>query len=352
MSDPPPEAVAKVSATLKLGAHRLQLSVSVPAGPTRLDDMLPLLQILSNELVDMAEREAADRGTPVSCRRGCGACCRQLVPVSPVEARQIARLVERLPLERQQVIRARFAQARQRLEAVGMWQQLQNRATWPESAVAEVGLAYFRLGIPCPFLEDESCSIHPQRPLTCREYLVTSPAEHCADPSTGQIQWVPLPAKVWVAAARCEPRSAPGAPASSHDHPAGQGTPASAPDAPVSDRDVRRPTASSWPTRPALAPDAPVSDRNQPAESQGQAPRYVPWVPLIQALEWAEEHPPPPAEYTGPELVRQVLAALAGGGGAKNAAAPAGGSPTGEVAASVPAAAPQMGKGPAGEVAP
>jgi Fe-S-cluster containining protein len=327
MSDPPPEAVAKVSATLKLGAHRLQLSVSVPAGPTRLDDMLPLLQILSNELVDMAEREAADRGTPVSCRRGCGACCRQLVPVSPVEARQIARLVERLPLERQQVIRARFAQARQRLEAVGMWQQLQNRATWPESAVAEVGLAYFRLGIPCPFLEDESCSIHPQRPLTCREYLVTSPAEHCADPSTGQIQWVPLPAKVWVAAARCEPRSAPGAPASSHDHPAGQGT-------------------------PALAPEAPVSDRNQPAESQGQPPRYVPWVPLIQALEWAEEHPPPPAEHTGPELVRQVLAALAGGGGAENAAAPTGGAPTGEVAASVPAAAPQMGKGPAGEVAP
>jgi Fe-S-cluster containining protein len=327
MSDPPPEAVAKVSATLRLGTHRLQLSVSVPAGPTRLDDMLPLLQILSNELVDMAEREAADRGTPVSCRRGCGACCRQLVPVSPVEARQIARLVERLPLERQQVIRARFAQARQRLEAVGMWQQLQNRATWPESAVAEVGLAYFRLGIPCPFLEDESCSIHPQRPLTCREYLVTSPAEHCADPSTGQIQWVPLPAKVWVAAARCEPRSAPGAPASSHDHSAGQGT-------------------------PALAPDAPVSDRNQPAESQGQAPRYVPWVPLIQALEWAEEHPPPPAEHTGPELVRQVLAALAGGGGAENAAAPAGGSPTGEVAASVPAAAPQMGKGPAGEVSP
>jgi Fe-S-cluster containining protein len=36
--------------------------------------------------------------------------------------------------------------------------------------------------MPCPFLEDESCSIHPDRPLVCREYLVTSPAELCAGP--------------------------------------------------------------------------------------------------------------------------------------------------------------------------
>src|SRR5262249_25604325 len=31
-----------------------------------------------------------------------------------------------------------------------------------------------------PFLEDESCSIYADRPLICREYLVTSPAEDCS----------------------------------------------------------------------------------------------------------------------------------------------------------------------------
>ena len=254
MAEPPSDAVAKVTATLTVGEHRLALAVNVPAGPTRLDDLMPLFQRLSDEMVHTAEAEAVRQGTPISCRKGCGACCRQLVPISPVEARHLAALVQSLPPERQAVIRARFAEARQRLTAAGMWQKLRQREVWPPSAVSHLGLEYFRLGIACPFLEEEACSIHPQRPLTCREYLVTSPAEHCAAPSAETVRCVPLPATVWVAAARCEP----------------------------------------------------------PAAGRASASPYVPWVPLIQALDWAEEHPPPSAEQTGPELVRQVLAALAG----------------------------------------
>ena len=39
---------------------------------------------------------------------------------------------------------------------------------------------YFDLQIACPFLENESCSIHVDRPSICREYHVTSPAERCS----------------------------------------------------------------------------------------------------------------------------------------------------------------------------
>jgi len=56
---------------------------------------------------------------------------------------------------------------------------------------------YFREDIPCPFLVNESCSIHKNRPLSCREYLVTSPAKCCADPAAGNIQMVNLPVKPW-----------------------------------------------------------------------------------------------------------------------------------------------------------
>jgi Fe-S-cluster containining protein len=55
-----------------------------------------------------------------------------------------------------------------------------------------LGLDYFRLGIACPFLEDESCSIHPYRPSACREYLVTSPAENCARVGELSVQGVPV----------------------------------------------------------------------------------------------------------------------------------------------------------------
>jgi hypothetical protein len=56
-----------------------------------------------------------------------------------------------------------------------------------------LGLRYFALGIACPFLEDERCTIHPIRPLRCREYLVASPAEHCAHPETKEIVGVKPP---------------------------------------------------------------------------------------------------------------------------------------------------------------
>lgn len=73
-------------------------------------------------------------------------------------------------------------------------------------ARGQLGRDYFALGVPCPFLEDESCSIHPERPLVCREYLVTSPAEHCARPTPGAVEGVDLPGSLWMAFARlCDP---------------------------------------------------------------------------------------------------------------------------------------------------
>ncbi|MBM3748571.1 MAG: YkgJ family cysteine cluster protein, partial [Acidobacteria bacterium] len=58
-----------------------------------------------------------------------------------------------------------------------------------------IGEEYIRLALPCPFLEAESCSIYPHRPLACREYLVTSSAEGCRTPGPETIRKVPLPVK-------------------------------------------------------------------------------------------------------------------------------------------------------------
>ena len=44
-----------------------------------------------------------------------------------------------------------------------------------------------------------SCSIHSERPLVCREYLVTSAAELCAGPAQEGVTPVPVP-KISLAA--------------------------------------------------------------------------------------------------------------------------------------------------------
>jgi len=154
----------------------------------------------------MSESWAAENGKAISCRAGCGACCRQLVPVSELEALHLAHVVEAMPADRRERVIQRFHQARERAEP----SLRQFHAAIGGAAVEEIGKAadpYFALGIPCPFLEQERCSIHPDRPSVCREYLVTSSPEHCARMDGAEVKRVPVPSTVSSALFRFSPGS-------------------------------------------------------------------------------------------------------------------------------------------------
>jgi hypothetical protein len=110
-------------------------------------------------------------------------------------------------------------------------------------------MSYFRLGIPCPFLERESCSIHADRPLACREYLVTSAAENCASPTRDTVECVPMPVRLSGALGR-------------------------------------------------LASSAVAEE--------------TAWVPLVLAPEWAESHPDASPARPGPEWVSLLFRELTG----------------------------------------
>ena len=245
---------------MKVWEGEVEMEMDLPAGPTRLEPLLPVFQRVADSLIGLAVDRAGAEGRVVSCRKGCGACCRQLVPISEVEARRIGRLVEELPEPRRQEVRARFARARERLAEAGLLAELESREGFVQDEITPFGLAYFRLGIPCPFLEEESCSVHADRPIICREYLVTSPALNCSDPKPGTIDQVELPGKVWTALAR--------------------------------------------------------------AGSTGPPARFIPWVPLVLAPDWASAHPDASEPRPVEELVRSVFTELAGpkGGSASSGA--------------------------------
>jgi len=83
------------------------------------------------------------------------------------------------------------------LEQHGLLERLRRPARLKTLAARrKIGEQYFKLGLPCPFLEEERCSIYPHRPLACREYLVSSPAENCRQPRPDTIQKVPLLVKL------------------------------------------------------------------------------------------------------------------------------------------------------------
>jgi Fe-S-cluster containining protein len=228
---------------------RLQASMTVPTGATTLRQMLPMVRSLADTVVDVGVRRAEAQGQSISCKKGCGACCRQLVPISQTEAQALVDLVEAMPEPRRSQIRARFAEARRKLETAGFLEVLLD----PDNLLGDsqdFGVRYFGLGIPCPFLEEESCSIYQDRPVACREYLVTSPAENCVHPTAVTVQCVPMP--------------------------------------------------------------LPVSKALGQLTGPPPKGRSYRWVPLILAPEWAEKHCQEPPTRPGPEWLRELFQRMTG----------------------------------------
>lgn len=155
-----------------------------------------------------------------------------------------------MPEPRRSQVRERFDGALNRLADAGLLEKLHEPERWYREGYVNFGMEYLRLGIPCPFLEEESCSIHPDRPVTCREFLVTTPAVHCQNPSAETVKSVRLPVRVG----------------------------------------------------PALAEFEVIES----------TPPLVRWVPLVLALEWGATHSDPPAARTGPELLGQFMQNLTG----------------------------------------
>jgi Fe-S-cluster containining protein len=153
--------------------------------------------------------------------------------------------VEKLPEPRRTEIRNRFAEAHRRFEEASLLPRLRQAETWTDAEYGDIAQKYFDQHIACPFLEEESCSIYADRPITCREYLVTSPAENCAHPTAENTNRLKLPLKVFNAVARWQ-----------------------------------------------VPPTTHFEER---------------WLPLILALEFAATNPDDPPPKPGVELVRELL---------------------------------------------
>jgi Fe-S-cluster containining protein len=112
------------SLDLSVAGKRLKIEVSVPEAPVRAHQLLPLFRSLADSFVGLAVDSAEAAGAKISCRKGCGACCRQLVPISETEARQLTEMVAGMPEPRRSEILSRFQSARRRLEETGLLNRL------------------------------------------------------------------------------------------------------------------------------------------------------------------------------------------------------------------------------------
>lgn len=188
---------------LDVGGEYYELNLTIPATPVKPQRMLPVFQKLTNEIVARGIERATEGGKAISCKAACGACCRQPLLISEPEAFNLADLVDSMPAERRRTIKQRFREGREHFEKLdwfGRFDDLRERLKGGETEATArefVSLLteYIEQRVACPFLEAESCSIYEDRPLICREYLVTSPAENCANPRPDNTEKIPISGK-------------------------------------------------------------------------------------------------------------------------------------------------------------
>ena len=176
---------------IAVGDQESIIEGELPAGYTAIGEILPAIQQVTDAILGLAEAVTVEAGKEISCKKGCAACCRQLVPVSRGDAAHLRQVLDRLPEERQSVIKERFEAAKERLVDAGLYDRVvaATHHISPKDRM-HLGVEYFKEQLACPFLENEECSIHADRPLSCREYLVTSPAKHCETLELTQINGI------------------------------------------------------------------------------------------------------------------------------------------------------------------
>ena len=138
------------------------------------DEMLAVAQQL---LDDETARLYANDDVAVSCQPNCNACCNHAVVVTDAESRAITAAVRELPATTQKAIANRADAVADRLVAEGLGDGTDtlSQSNFPRS--------YYALVEPCPLLIDGQCAVRSQRPLVCRDYLVSSDPKACWDPS-------------------------------------------------------------------------------------------------------------------------------------------------------------------------
>jgi Fe-S-cluster containining protein len=193
-------ATERFEIALNTRAGRLTTAVDVPTAFVPVTAIVPLMRRLGEEAQALEEAQVSAEGKMRSCKKGCAACCRMLVPIAPPEAFALMEYIRLLPDEQQQRVAQRFAASKSTLRAHGLWHRLveigESSGPPDDEALEPINQQYYTLRMPCPFLEDDACSIYEQRPAACRELLVTSPVEHCEDLVANPVAPIPVPIRI------------------------------------------------------------------------------------------------------------------------------------------------------------
>ena len=110
--------------SLQTPSGEITSAVGVPTSFVPITAILALMRSLGEEAQALEQQRLAESGQAISCRKGCAACCRMLVPISAPEAFALANRIVQAERDERTRLLAQLDLATQRLANAGLLKEL------------------------------------------------------------------------------------------------------------------------------------------------------------------------------------------------------------------------------------
>jgi Fe-S-cluster containining protein len=183
---------------LELFGVHLELCAVCRNEKITLKDLVGPARQLCDIVTQLAIEHQRLYGKPVTCSAGCMACCKYMVTVSPAEVIAINDTINNLPRQsRLALLRSMTMAGRKILSAFpSIVKSCDLGHTQSSSRLVELSRWYAAISVTCPWIENKMCSLYSDRPLVCREFLVTSASANCNPNSSKKKTIIDLPIKM------------------------------------------------------------------------------------------------------------------------------------------------------------
>ncbi|MBL7186359.1 MAG: YkgJ family cysteine cluster protein [Phycisphaerae bacterium] len=191
--------VGTINLELDVLDERLRFRIGVADEQVRLADIVPLARTISARIADIVIARNRREGIDIACRKGCGHCCKShLVPLAIPEVFRLKEYIYSRPRDQRDAMLRLCL-----LAAKGILSEEPPEFMAPRTPtdsidslafLSDVSKWYVGLGVCCPFLSKNICTIYENRPLACRDYFVYGGSNACvnADAAAERVK-MPVP---------------------------------------------------------------------------------------------------------------------------------------------------------------
>jgi Fe-S-cluster containining protein len=188
-----------VDISIPIADSSLDVTLSCTDKPVSLSELVPICRKLADMIIEKVIQHRQKTAPPTACKKGCSPCCHYMIPLSPAESFRLHEEIQQMPRDRKRkAIRSMLLAARRVLEyrVPRLAAEGQHSEELQTPNLEMISDWYDSFHLPCPFLTDNACSIYANRPIACREYMVTGNPLGCKTTSNKTVSIIEMPVSI------------------------------------------------------------------------------------------------------------------------------------------------------------